>query len=95
MKKIEIKKKVYRTFVFNLHTTISSGSAFNSLIYSGIVHPTGVLIVPFVGSIASKGFGDFQWKSTFDTCPAISPGSLTNLQVTVGGQNAKQFILYI
>jgi hypothetical protein len=34
------------------------------------------------------GFGDFQWKSPFDTCPAtMSPLSLTNLQVAIGGQN--------
>ena len=31
---------------------------------------------------------DFQWKSPFDTCPAtMSPISLTNLQVSIGGQN--------
>ena len=31
---------------------------------------------------------DFQWKSPFDTCPAtLSPLSLTNLQVSIGGQN--------
>jgi hypothetical protein len=36
----------------------------------------------------NSGFGDFQWKSPFDTCPAtMSPLSLTNLQVSVGGQN--------
>jgi hypothetical protein len=31
---------------------------------------------------------DFQWKSPFDTCPVtMSPLSLTNLQVSIGGQN--------
>ena len=35
----------------------------------------------------NAGFGDFQWKSPFDTCPAtLAPLSLTNLQVAVGGQ---------
>jgi hypothetical protein len=34
------------------------------------------------------GFGEFQWKSPFDTCPStMSPLSLTNLQVAIGGQN--------
>ena len=57
---------------------------------SGIVHPTAVLICPFIAATtgANSGFGDFQWKSPFDTCPAtMSPLSLTNLQVSIGGQN--------
>jgi hypothetical protein len=89
------KKVVYRTFVSNLYTNTSSGGTFNSLINSGIVHPTGVLIVPFIASQSSVGFGDFQWKSPFDTCPATtSPCSLTNLQVAVGGQNVLQSTLF-
>jgi hypothetical protein len=37
---------------------------------------------------ANSGFGDYQWKSPFDTCPAtMSPLSLTNLQIGIGGQN--------
>ena len=52
------------------------------------MHPTAVLICPFIAAVASSGFGDFQWKSPFDTCPStMSPLSLTNLQVSVGGQN--------
>ena len=52
------------------------------------VHPTGVLICPFIASSSTSGFGDFQWKSPFDTCPAtMSPLSLTNLQVSIGCQN--------
>jgi hypothetical protein len=52
------------------------------------VHPTAVLICPFIASVFNTGFGDFQWKSTFDTCPATSsPLSLTNLKVAIGGQN--------
>ena len=46
--------------------------------------------MPFIGATtgANSGFGDFQWKSPFDTCPAtLAPLSLTNLQVEVGGQN--------
>jgi hypothetical protein len=52
------------------------------------VHPTAVLICPFIAAVSSSGFGDFQWNSPFDTCPAtMSPLSLTNLQVAIGGQN--------
>ena len=54
------------------------------------MHPTAVLICPFIAAATgvNSGFGDFQWKSPFDTCPAtLAPLSLTNLQVGVGGQN--------
>jgi hypothetical protein len=92
------KKVVYRTFVSNQYNNIGKGSSFNQLINSGIVHPTGVLIVPFIGAQSSgtdRGFGDYQWKSPFDTCPATtSPCSLTNLQVSIGGSNVLQSTLY-
>jgi hypothetical protein len=52
------------------------------------VHPTAVLICPFIAAQSGVGLTDFQWKSPFDTCPAtMSPLSLTNLQVSIGGQN--------
>jgi hypothetical protein len=89
------KKVIYRTFVSNQYNNIGKMGSFNQLINSGIVHPTGVLIVPFIGSEASVGFGDSQWKSPFDTCPATtSPCSLTNLQVSVGGSNVLQSTLF-
>jgi hypothetical protein len=38
--------------------------------------------------------GDSQWKSPFDTCPCTtSQVSLTNLQVSLGGQNVLQSTL--
>jgi len=54
-----------------------------------------VLIVPFLQAPvtgSSGGLGDCQWKLPFDTCPCTtSPvSSLTNLQVSVGGQNVLQ-----
>jgi hypothetical protein len=89
------KKVVYRTFVSNIYNNIGGGNAFNSLINSGIVHPTGVLIVPFLGANSASGFGDYQWKSPFDSCPATtSPCSITNLQVAIGGQNILQSNLF-
>jgi hypothetical protein len=84
------KKVIYRSFVTNSYTNIGVGSSFNALVNSGIIHPTAVLICPFIGATtgANSGFGDYQWKSPFDTCPAtMSPLSLTNLQVSIGGQN--------
>jgi hypothetical protein len=42
----------------------------------------------------SGGLGDSQWKSPCDTCPCTtSPVSLTNLQVSSGGQNVLQSTL--
>jgi hypothetical protein len=64
------KKVIYRSFVTNSYTNITSGSSFNALVNSGIVHPTAVLICPFIAAVSSSGFGDSQWKSPFDTCPA-------------------------
>ena len=42
------KKVIYRTFVTNNYPAVAGGGNFNQLINSGIVHPTGVLIVPFL-----------------------------------------------
>ena len=66
------KKVIYRSFVTNSYTNITSGSSFDALVNSGIVHPTADLIYPFIGATTgvNSGFGDFQWKSPFDTCPA-------------------------
>ena len=89
------KKEIYRTFVSNQYNNIAANSSFNQLINSGIVHPTGLLIVPFIGSQPNVGFGDSQWKSPFDTAPATtSPCSLTNLSVSVGGSNVLQSTLF-
>jgi hypothetical protein len=90
------KKVIYRTFVTNNYPATPAGGSFNQLINSGIVHPTGVLIVPFLGSVTGTngGLGDSQWKSCFDTCPCTTSAvSLTNLQVAVGGQNVLQSTL--
>jgi len=88
------KKCIYRTVLTNQYNNITAGGNFNQLISSGIVHPTGILIVPYVSSQASFSFGDFATKSPFDTVPADGhPLSLTNLQVTVGGQNVLQSVL--
>jgi len=89
------KKVIYRTFVSNQYNNIPKGGSFNQLINSGIVHPTGLLIVPLIGA-STVGFGDSQWKSPFDTCPSTAGGGigLTNLQVSVGGSNVLQSTLF-
>ena len=88
------KKCIYRTVLTNQYNNITAGGNFNQLISSGLVHPTGVLIIPFISSTASFSLGDFAWKSPFDTVPAdFHPLSLTNLQVTVGGANVLQSTL--
>ena len=87
------KKVVYRTILSNQYNNITAGTVFNQLVNSGVVHPVGILMIPYISS-AATGFGDSQWKSPFDTCPATSaPISLTNLQVSVGGVNQLQSTL--
>jgi len=88
------KKCIYRTVLTNQYNNIGLGGNFNQLISSGVVHPTGILIVPFVASTAPFSFGDYAWKSPFDTAPGDAhPLSLTNLQVNVGGVNVLQSTL--
>ena len=88
------KTCIYRTILTNQYNNITAGGNFNQLISSGVVHPTGILIVPFVSSQASYSLGDFAWKSPFDSAPADGhPLSLTSLQVTIGGQNVLQSAL--
>ena len=88
------KKVVYRTILTNQYNNITAGGNFNQLINSGIIHPTGILICPYVSS-QQAGLADFAWKNPFDTCPATGhPISLINLQVSVGGVNQLQSTLY-
>jgi len=88
------KKVVYRTILTNQYNNTSSGGNFNQLINSGVIHPTGILICPFVSSTVA-GLADFAWKSPFDSAPSTGhPVSLTNLQVSVGGVNQLQSTLY-
>ena len=87
------KKVVYRTLVSNMYNNIASGATFNNLVNAGIVHPTGVLVVPYISSTAS-GLGDYAYKSPFDSAPATGhPISLTNFNVSIGGTNVLQTTL--
>ncbi len=82
-----------RTVLTNQYNNSSGGENFNQLISSGIVHPTGILIIPYVSSQSPFSFGDFAWKSLFDTVPGDAhPLSPTNLH-TFGGQNVLQSVL--
>jgi hypothetical protein len=88
------KKVVYRSVLSNIYTNIASNGTFNALVNAGIVHPTGVLVIPYISSSVSAGFGDYQWKSPFDSCPfTSSPCSLTNFNVQIGGSNILQTTL--
>jgi hypothetical protein len=88
------KKCIYRSILTNQYNSIGAGGNFNQLISSGVVHPTAILIVPYVSATAAFSFGDLAVKSPFDTVPGDAhPLSLTNLQVTVGGQNVLQSTL--
>jgi hypothetical protein len=90
------KKVVFKTFISNQYNNqATAGGNFNALINSGIVHPTGILIVPYISSAVSTGLGDYAWRSPFDTAPSTGhPISLTNLQVTIGGKNVLQTTMF-
>ena len=88
------KRVCYRTILANQYNNIGAGNSFNQLVNSGIVHPTAILIVPYISSQLTGAFSDYAWKSPFDTCPATGhPISLINLQVSVGGVNQLQSTL--
>ena len=88
------KKVVYRSVLSNMYTNITTSGTFNALVNAGIVHPTGVLVIPYISSTITAGLNDYQWKSPFDTCPATSsPCSLTNFNVQIGGSNVLQTTL--
>ena len=94
IEEVNPKKCIYRNILTNQYNNITAGGNFNQLISSGVVHPTAVLIVPYVSSQATYSFGDFAWKSPFDTVPGDAhPLSLTNFQVTIGGANVLQTTL--
>jgi hypothetical protein len=89
------KKVVFRGVTSSQYNNIPANSTFNQLINTGVSHPTGVLIVPFLAPQTTQGFGDSQWKSPFDSAPATTcPVPLTNLQVSVGGQNILSSTLF-
>ena len=82
--------------VSSQYNNTSGGGNFNALINSGVVHPIGILIVPYISSTVSTGLGDYAWKSPFDTAPATGqPISLTNLQVTIGEKNTLQTTIFL
>jgi hypothetical protein len=64
------KKVVFKTFISNQYNNqASAGGNFNALINSGIVHPTGILLVPYISSIywswyfqVSTGLGCIYWS---------------------------------
>lgn len=91
------KEILYRNVVSNTYQGITSGSVFNQIVQSGIVNPTGILILPFLSG-STNGRLDTttvfttpivtfqQYSSCFDTAPATtSPVSLTQLNVSLGG----------
>ena len=86
------KLVVYEQIISNLYTGIGSGNSFSQLVQSGIKNPLGICIIPLI-SQATNSFA--QYGSPTDTCPStLSPISLSNLQVTLGGQNVLNSTLF-
>lgn len=87
------KKVVYRSIISNQTTFIGAGNSYSQLIQSGITHPLGLVIMPFIDSSVAVTGGFSPSGSPFDTNLA-HPLSLTNLQVQVGGVNVLSNTLF-
>ena len=84
---------------FNSYNSITSGSSFSQLVLSGVSKIRGVWIIPSISSTINgllntttviTGITPFsQLSSPFDSLNN-GPISLTNLQVSLGGQNLLQ-----
>jgi hypothetical protein len=95
------KQVVFENVIFNQYNSIPAGGTFSQLVQSGIKNPLGVCIIPLIGTGTLTTFGSAntigfeQWSSPYDQCPATyAPISLTNLQVSLGGQNQLASTLY-
>ena len=51
------KKVIYRSFVTNSNNNITVGFSFHALVNSGIVHPTAVLMCPFIAATTGTNIG--------------------------------------
>jgi hypothetical protein len=86
------KLVVYEQIISNSYTGIGSGNSFSQLVQSGIKNPLGVCIIPLIAQ-ATNSLA--QYGSVTDPCPAsYAPMSLSNLQVSLGGQNVLNSTLF-
>jgi hypothetical protein len=95
------KLVVYEQLITNQYNNIGAGSSYSQLVQSGIKNPLGLLIVPLISQSqtttlsSASPYAFSQYGSPLDTCPATyAPISLTNLQVTLGGQNILNSTLF-
>ena len=95
------KRVVYENVIFNQYNNITSGGTFSQLVQSGIKNPRGICIVPMISTYAlttvgsATTIGTTQYGSPYDTFPATyAPLSLTNLAVSLGGQQVLNTSLF-
>jgi len=92
------KQVVYENVIFNQYSSIPTTGTFSQLVQSGIKNPIGVCIIPLIGSGTTTSTGTIgfeQWTSPYDTCPSTyAPLSLINLQVSLGGVQQLNQVLY-
>lgn len=95
------KRVCYTTILSNQFSSITAGSAFSALVQSGVSKIRGIMIIPFLSASTCgllntttliSGISSFSpLLSPFDMAPNQNgPLSLTNLQVSIGGQNVLQ-----
>ena len=51
------KTVIYRSFVTNSYNNVTTRSSFNALVNSGIVHPTALLLCPFIAATTLTNSG--------------------------------------
>jgi hypothetical protein len=87
------KRCLFQSYIFNQYNSVPANGTFASLIQSGIRNPLALVCIPLISSSqttlvsGTNALGFSQYQSPYDTCPATtSPISLTNFQVSIGGQ---------
>jgi len=87
------KRCLFQSYIFNQYNAIPASGNFSQLIQSGIRNPLALVVIPLISSTqptlvgGSTALGFSQYQSPVDTCPATgSPVSLSNFQVSIGGQ---------
>ena len=84
------KMVIHRNFISNQINNVGSGNSYSALIQSGVSNVVAVVIFPFLSNANTNAFlpvgSPPQWGAVYDAGTGFS-GSITNLQVSVGGRN--------
>lgn len=84
------KTVIHRNFISNQINNIGINASYSALIQSGVSNVVAVVMIPFLSNANTATFipvnSPPQWGNPYDAGTGFC-GSLTNLQVSVGGRN--------